>query len=76
MPAAGFALARGAISPSRARCPCHAACGMAILAMKERGQDARSRFCAGPRGHLSFTGKRSCERITFGIEGWSFGDGF
>ncbi len=57
MPAAGFALARGAISPSRARCPCHAACGMAILAMKERGQDARSRFCDGRWGHVSFTGK-------------------
>jgi len=28
-----FAMAVPAIAPSRARCPCHAPCGMAILAM-------------------------------------------
>ena len=38
MPVAGFSMAQQAIAPSRAGCPCHAACGMAILAMQERGQ--------------------------------------
>ena len=37
MPVAGFSMAQQAIAPSRAGCPCHAACGMAILAMSAAG---------------------------------------
>jgi hypothetical protein len=36
--------------------------GMAILAMNESGQEARSRFCDGPSRHLSFTGKMPVPR--------------